>query len=258
MYSNTFSLMRVIKSITTDFNLNRRKIALTIITTFVFTLFLNIAVLTLWALPTGVYHVVYFGILFGGGMFLTSTLNERAGHIKSGLFFQISPMTKLEKFSSRYLLTGPLYFVVFQIFYSLFCFLSSKLLLISVKPIKLGDNPFFDTPFLGDFSLIGPFLVCHAVYLCISQLFRKNNFIYATSLLLLFFITMITTDMLHRYIMVSDSGIAWGVGNSFYDALGFIYMPSRLIWLNQVYAYAFIFPSMLYIKNILKGKRRKK
>ncbi|MBL8027554.1 MAG: hypothetical protein JNL74_14130 [Fibrobacteres bacterium] len=190
-------------------------------------------------------------------MILTTTVSERDSDFKKGFLSNISPMTVSEKFIVRYLWTGPIYFIAFQIMFMLICFIDKSIIMslgVPYFPVK----PYSPEEFwqVGKLSMIGPYLVCHIAFFTLGQLFKKHSFAYTILFLSVVIFLTVSLDMVNRYLAVRGTDITWGAGDSVINTLNWVLSkPTKLVWLNQIFAYLVVFPSLFVASYKLTKER---
>ncbi|WP_114782180.1 hypothetical protein [Botryobacter ruber] len=124
---------------------------------------------------------LYLVVFFVGGYFFTSKIFDEMHTPQKSYSFLTLPVSATEKLIGGWIITGPVYVLVFALFMVLLLFISS---LIADRPEAL---PFlFDSNF---FTSIKVFLVTQTIFFLGACSFRGNNFL--KTLLMLFVLVLL-------------------------------------------------------------------
>jgi hypothetical protein len=155
--------------------------------------------------PTGI-RGNYNGFFFIGGIILTSPIFKELHYPNRSYSFLSLPASTLEKLIGSWLLTSPLYIIVFTLI-SFVIYLIS--LLIAGAPFAFSN---FFTESYGD--TISNYLVIQTIFLWGACYFRKNNLLKTLlSIIMLFIAVAIYTVLLKNLFFGPGGGFVVTVGD---------------------------------------------
>jgi len=206
--TKTFDLSRVGLLIKKELFYQRKAPWIIIGGVFVFLLFINLLMSSESPgpndLPANQLMFYIFSLLILGTIFTASAFNELNNKSSAHHYLSI-PASTLEKLISKWLVTGIFYVIAFNIFYFIFCIISSALTNYFFDQAFIVFNPFeprFELDGMTPLFFSKLYLALHTVYLAGAIYFRK----YA------YFKTMIAQS----FIFCNLIGLMMGIGSLFF------------------------------------------
>jgi hypothetical protein len=167
--NNTFDIQRLFKFIQRQAALNAPP--LLIAAGAVFGLLLIVSILTGYYGPENMGGLLIFFIVvfFLGGFILTSNIFSELHTPQKSYFYLTLPVSTLEKMVGSWILTSPLYILVFSVV---------GYLIYLIPTVMVGDSypvpRFFNRDY---FRVIGSYLVIQTLFFLGAAYFRKYNFL---------------------------------------------------------------------------------
>ena len=202
MYSNLYSTPRQINFVQRQLSIFRH--GWLIAAAAVFGLLFIISILTTYFNPTKLYNLkgMYTGILFLGGLVLTSQMFQELHAPSRSWAYLTLPVSTLEKLIGAWLLSSPLFILAYTaITFAIYLF-STLIAGFSISPFSYFSYEYWDT--------ITSYMVVQTIFLWGAAYFRKLNFLKTLLVLVVLPIILGIYGALLGWLLFEDTNIHIG------------------------------------------------